>query len=198
MFYSAFKRVIDITGAVFGIFFFSPLFILMPLLIKLDSPGPVFFIQKRCGKGGKEFGMYKFRSMIKDADMLKSQLQSEVEGSVFKVKDDPRITRMGRFLRRTSLDELPQLFNVLAGNMSLVGPRPLAEEEMSADENWRRLRLTVKPGITGLWQIKGRGNREFSDWIRYDTKYIMNRSLLLDIKILLMTVVVVLKGKGAY
>lgn len=192
------KRTIDILGAVFAILLFLPFFILISVLIKLDSDGPVFFMQRRCGKNGKEFWMYKFRSMAKDAHLMRPQLQNEVEGSVFKMKDDPRITRIGRFLRRTSLDELPQLFNVLRGEMSLVGPRPLASEEMTADEKWRELRLTVKPGITGLWQVKGRGNREFSEWVRYDTEYVMNQSFLLDVKILLMTFVVVLRGKGAY
>lgn len=198
MYYNAFKRIIDIAGALSGIIFLSPFAILIPILIKLDSPGPVFFIQRRCGKDGKEFGMYKFRSMVKDAHLMRSLLQNEVEGSVFKIKDDPRITRVGKILRSTSIDELPQLFNVLRGEMSLVGPRPLAADEMSADENWRELRLRVKPGITGLWQVMGRGNREFSEWIQYDTEYVMNQSLFLDIKILFMTVRVVLKGRGAY
>lgn len=198
MYYNAFKRIIDVVGAVSGIIFLSPFAILIPILIKLDSPGPVFFIQRRCGKDGKEFGMYKLRSMVKDAHLMRPLLKNEVEGSVFKIKNDPRITRVGKILRSTSIDELPQLFNVLRGEMSLVGPRPLAADEMTADENWRELRLRVKPGITGLWQVKGRGGREFAEWIKYDTEYVMNRSLSLDIKILFMTVWVVLKGRGAY
>lgn len=198
MYYNTFKRIIDIIGAVSGIIFLSPFAILILILIKLDSPGPVFFIQRRCGKDCKEFGMYKFRSMIKDAHLMRPLLQNEVEGSVFKIKNDPRITRVGKILRSTSIDELPQLLNVLRGEMSLVGPRPLAADEMTADENWRELRISVKPGITGLWQVKGRGGREFAEWIKYDTEYVMNRSLSLDIKILFMTVWVVLKGRGAY
>lgn len=198
MFYAAFKRTIDLLSALLGILFLIPFFAIIVLIIKMDSPGPAFFIQRRCGKGGKEFGMYKFRSMVKNAEALKPLLQNEVEGSVFKIKNDPRLTRVGRFLRQTSIDELPQLFNVLRGEMSLVGPRPLAAEEMTTDEKWREIRLRVKPGITGLWQVKGRGNREFSEWIRYDTEYVINRSLLLDIKILLMTVETLLKGRGAY
>lgn len=175
-----------------------PLFLIVAILIKLDSEGPVFYTQRRCGKDRKEFGMYKFRSMVKDAHLLRPLLTNEVEGSVFKIKHDPRVTRVGRLLRRTSMDELPQLFNVVFGEMSIVGPRPLAEEEMVADENWRRLRLTVKPGITGLWQVKGRGNREFSEWIRYDIEYVKNQSLFLDIKVILMTFGAVLRGRGAY
>lgn len=196
--YSMLKRIIDIAGAISGIMFFMPFFLMAAFWIKLDSHGPVFFIQRRCGKKGREFGMYKFRSMVKDAEILKPQLKNGVNGSVFKLKNDPRITRAGRFLRKTSMDELPQLFNVLKGEMSLVGPRPLAKEEMTGDEKWRELRLIVKPGITGLWQVKGRGSKEFSDWIHYDTEYIMNRSLFLDAKILIMTVGTVLRGKGAY
>lgn len=197
-YYNVLKRVIDITGALFGIIILLPIFILTALLIKLDSEGPVFFAQKRCGRGSREFNMYKFRSMIKNADILKLHLQNEAEGSVFKIRNDPRITRIGKILRRTSMDELPQIFNVLRGEMSLVGPRPLSIEEMKADEEWMKLRLSVKPGMTGLWQIKGRGNKRFADWLRYDTEYVKNKSLLLDIKILFMTVWVVIKGKGAY
>ncbi|HLC18645.1 MAG TPA: sugar transferase [Thermodesulfobacteriota bacterium] len=177
---------------------FSPLFILIPILIKLDSRGPVFFKQKRCGLGGREFEMYKFRSMVNDAPVMREDLSSEVEGSVFKIKKDPRITRIGRFLRRTSLDELPQFLCILKGDMSLVGPRPLADEEMSADRKWKRMRLTVKPGLTGLWQVKGRATGKFTDWVRYDEEYVEKRSLFLDIKLLLLTIWTVITGRGAY
>lgn len=196
--YRTSKRIVDFTVAFLGVLSLIPLFLIAAILIKLDSPGPIFFIQRRCGKDGKEFGMYKFRSMVKDAHLMRPLLQNEVEGSVFKIKNDPRVTRIGRALRQTSIDELPQLFNVLRGEMSLVGPRPLAADEMTADENWRELRLRVKPGITGLWQVMGRGNREFSEWIQYDTEYVMNQSFLLDIKILLMTFGAVLRRSGAY
>lgn len=196
--YSIIKRVIDLTLVLLGLIFLIPLFIVIGALIKLDSPGPVFFVQRRCGKGGIEFGMYKFRSMVKDADIIKAQLKNEVEGSVFKIENDPRITRVGKFLRRTSLDELPQLFNILIGNMSIVGPRPLASKEMEADNEWEKIRLSVKPGLTGLWQIKGRHTKRFADWVKYDTEYVKNRSLLLDLKIIFMTIVIVLKGKGSY
>jgi len=196
--YNALKRIIDIVGDIVGILLFIPIFILVPLIIKFDSPGPVFYIQRRCGQNGREFKMYKFRSMVKDAEVLRAGLQSEVGGSVFKIENDPRVTRVGRLLRRTSIDELPQLFNVLKGDMSLVGPRPLSAEEMSGDKEWRELRLRVNPGITGLWQVKARDSRKFEDWIRYDTEYVINQSLFLDIKILLMTVKAVIRGRGAY
>jgi len=192
------KNIMDIAGAFFAILIFSPLFILIPILIKLDSRGPVFFKQKRCGLGGREFEMYKFRSMVNDAPVMREDLSSEVEGSVFKIKKDPRITRIGRFLRRTSLDELPQFLCILKGDMSLVGPRPLADEEMSADRKWKRMRLTVKPGLTGLWQVKGRATGKFTDWVRYDEEYVEKRSLFLDIKLLLLTIWTVITGRGAY
>ncbi len=196
--YPILKRAMDILGAVFGIIFFLPVFLVIAVLIKMNSHGPVFYIQKRCGQGGREFGMYKFRSMINGADSLKPQLKNEVLGSVFKVKNDSRVTGVGRFIRCASLDELPQVFNILKGEMSLVGPRPLADEEMSYDKRWKELRLTVKPGLTGLWQVKGRGERSFDNWVKYDTEYVMNQSLSLDSKILLMTFGAVIKGKGAY
>jgi len=192
------KNIMDIAGAFFAILIFSPLFILIPILIKLDSRGPVFFKQKRCGLGGREFEMYKFRSMVNDAPVMREDLSSEVEGSVFKIKKDPRITRIGRFLRRTSLDELPQFLCILKGDMSLVGPRPLADEEMSADRKWKRMRLTVKPGLTGLWQVKGRATGKFTDWVRYDEEYVEKGSLFLDIKLLLLTIWTVITGRGAY
>ncbi|MCK4830493.1 sugar transferase [bacterium] len=192
-----FKRLFDLVGALLGLVLLFPFFILASLLIKLDSHGPVFYSQKRCGKAGGEFGMLKFRSMVNNADELKADLQNEADGSVFKVKEDPRVTSIGSFLRRYSLDEFPQLFNVLKGEMSLVGPRPLARSEMKGDLKWQELRLTVTPGMTGLWQIKGRDNESFNDWIRYDTEYVLNRSLWLDLKILFLTLGAVLKGRGA-
>ncbi|MDO8445492.1 MAG: sugar transferase [Deltaproteobacteria bacterium] len=196
--YCIIKRFIDLTLALLGLIFLIPLFMLTGILIKLDSPGPVFFAQKRCGKGEIKFNMFKFRSMINNAETVKPLLKNEVEGSVFKIENDPRITRVGKLLRRTSLDELPQLFNILIGNMSIVGPRPLADAEMEADNEWKKIRLSVKPGLTGLWQIKGRNTKRFADWVKYDTEYVKNRSLLLDLKIIFMTIGIVLKGKGSY
>ena len=142
--------------------------------------------------------MYKFRTMVKDAESLKKRLKNEMEGPMFKMRNDPRITGVGRILRRCSLDELPQLINVLKGQMSLVGPRPLADEEMTEDDNWRKIRLSVKPGMTGLWQIMGRASGKFSDWVSYDIEYVQKRSLSMDIKILFLTVFAVFRNEGAY
>ena len=153
-------------------------------------------MQKRCGKDGREFNMYKFRTMVKDAETLKKRLKNEMDGPMFKLKDDPRITVIGGILRKLSLDELPQLLNVLKGEMSLVGPRPLADEEMVGDDIWREIRLSVRPGMTGLWQIMGRDSGKFSDWITYDTEYVQKRSLFMDIKILFLTITTVLCNKG--
>jgi lipopolysaccharide/colanic/teichoic acid biosynthesis glycosyltransferase len=185
------KRVIDIFGSLTILFLNLPLFILASIMIKLDTRGPVFFRQKRCGIGGKEFGMYKFRTMVENADSIKNEVENVVDGPMFKSKKDPRITRVGRMLRKTSVDELPQVLNVLNGEMSLVGPRPLAMEEMEGNDTWKSMRLSVKPGLTGLWQIRGRGTHKFSDWVKYDVEYVRKRSILLDIKIILMTVGVV-------
>lgn len=142
--------------------------------------------------------MYKFRTMVKDAEFLKKKLRNEMDGPMFKMKKDPRVTKTGRVLRKWSLDELPQLFNVLKGDMSLVGPRPLANEEMTGDNNntWREIRLSVKPGLTGLWQIMGRSSGKFSDWVSYDIEYVQKRSLLIDLKILFFTMFTVLRNTG--
>ena len=175
----------------------SPVFVVIAVLVKLDSRGPVIFFQRRCGKDWKEFRMLKFRTMALDAESLKGNLQNEIDGPMFKVSRDPRVTRIGRHLRSLSLDELPQLINVLRGEMSLVGPRPLAREEMSTNSRWVEARLSVKPGITGLWQIKARGTMKFSDWITYDMEYVEHRSFLGDIKILLLTIPAVIRRRGA-
>lgn len=142
--------------------------------------------------------MYKFRTMVKDAELLKKKLRNEMDGPMFKMRNDPRVTKTGRVLRKWSLDELPQLFNVLKGDMSLVGPRPLASEEMAGDNNntWREIRLSVKPGLTGLWQIMGRASGKFSDWVSYDIEYVQKRSLLIDLKILFFTIFTVLRNTG--
>lgn len=192
------RRLFDIVGALMALVIFSPALLIILVLIKLESRGPVIYRQKRCGKDGKEFYMLKFRSMIVNAHEMQHKLKNEAEGSVFKVKNDPRITRVGKLLRRTSLDELPQIMNVLKGDMRLVGPRPLADEEMSADLDWRQKRIEVKPGVTGLWQISSRDSNKFDDWVRYDIEYVTNQSFLFDIKILFLTAWTVLTGKGSH
>jgi len=193
------KRAIDIGISIIGLISSSPLFLLISLIIKLDSPGPVFFTQVRCGLWGKRFKIIKFRSMISGAEEIKNRIRhlNQVDGPLFKIKNDPRLTRVGRWLRKTSLDELPQLINVLKGDMSLVGPRPLSMEEMRFSPAWRDIRLRVKPGLTGLWQINGRSWTSFHDWIRHDINYVRNQSLWLDLKILLKTPIKILKGVGA-
>ncbi len=190
------KRLLDILCSFLLLVISIPLFFIIAILIKRDSKGPVFFLQKRCGKDGREFNMYKFRTMVKDAETLKKRLKNEMDGPMFKLKNDPRITQVGGILRKLSLDELPQLLNVLKGEMSLVGPRPLADEEMVGDDIWREIRLSVRPGMTGLWQIMGRDSGKFSDWITYDTEYVQKRSLFMDIKILFLTITTVLCNKG--
>lgn len=194
------KRLFDLVFSGIGLLLLSPFFVIIGILIKLDSKGPVFFKQKRIGKNGIPFTMYKFRSMVQDAEKLKKELmrQNEMDGPVFKMKDDPRITPLGRFIRKYSIDELPQLFNVFLGHMSLIGPRPPLPEEVEqyTDYQWRR--LDVRPGITGLWQVSGRSDVSFEEWVSLDIYYIENWSMKLDIKILFQTIPVVLVGKGAY
>jgi lipopolysaccharide/colanic/teichoic acid biosynthesis glycosyltransferase/ADP-glucose pyrophosphorylase len=196
------KRVMDIAICLVLLIVLFPLYVLIALAIKLDSDrhGPVFFVQKRCGKDGKMFNMLKFRTMVSSAVKMQAELlsQKDTDGPMFKMACDPRVTRFGRMLRRTSLDELPQLLNVIKGQMSLVGPRPLIMDEMKFSPSWRDVRLRVKPGITGLWQVQGRGDAPFHDWIRYDVEYVMNQSLWMDIKTLFKTIGVVLRKVGAY
>jgi exopolysaccharide biosynthesis polyprenyl glycosylphosphotransferase len=194
------KRTTDLFGSAALIFIFSPAFLLFSILIKLDSRGRVFFTQERVGMDGRHFMMYKFRSMIKGAEEQLAEIEhlSEVEGHVFKMKKDPRITRMGAFLRKFSLDELPQLFNVFRGEMSLVGPRPPIPSEVEKYSSWHMKRLRTAPGMTGLWQVSGRSQLPFEDMVRLDIYYIENWSLWLDIKILLRTIPTVLFTRGAY
>ncbi len=195
------KGVIDFFGALILLILASPVFFLAALVIKFTSPGPIIFRQQRGGKNGKPFTMYKFRTMHSDAEMRRAELEAfnQMSGPVFKIDRDPRITRFGRWLRKTSVDELPQLLNILQGSMSLVGPRPLPLYEVEKFENTaQRRRLSVKPGLTCLWQISGRNEvKEFSDWVRLDLEYIDNWSLWLDCKILLRTIPAVLFGSGA-
>jgi exopolysaccharide biosynthesis polyprenyl glycosylphosphotransferase len=195
-----FKRVIDVVLSVVGLILGFPLACLIALAIKLDSPGPVLFKQVRVGQGAKPFLFYKFRSMFVGAEGIKKEFLhlNQMDGPVFKLLDDPRITRVGRFLRKSSLDEFPQLFNVLRGEMSLVGPRPPVPEEVRLYEPWQMRRLAVKPGLTCLWQVSGRSILGFDEWMRLDIQYIRNRSLLLDLQILLRTIPAVLSGTGAY
>ena len=195
------KGIIDRVGAFFALLLASPFMLLAFVGIKLTSPGPAIFLQQRGGKNGRPFTMYKFRSMTTDAEMRRAELasQNEMSGPVFKVGADPRVTPFGRWLRKTSIDELPQLLNVLLGDMSLVGPRPLPLYEVENFENdAQRRRLSVKPGLTCLWQISGRNNVQvFEDWVKLDLEYIDNWSVWLDIKILLKTIPAVLFGFGA-
>lgn len=191
IFYSVTKRLIDIVGSLCGIILLSPLFLIVAILIKLEDPkGKVFFAQERNGKYPKTFKMYKFRSMVHNAeDLLKDLMdRNEQTGPVFKINDDPRITKVGKFIRKTSIDELPQLFNVLKGDMSLVGPRPPIPREVEQYNSYQMQRLAVKPGLTCIWQVSGRNNIGFDEWVEMDIEYIKTRSLWLDIKLIFKTV----------
>jgi exopolysaccharide biosynthesis polyprenyl glycosylphosphotransferase len=196
------KRMLDVVGATALIIVFTPLMLAIALAIKLESRGPIFFRQPRAGRGGTSFRLIKFRSMYMDAEARKAALVEENEstdGVMFKIKDDPRVTRVGRFLRRFSMDELPQLFNVLVGEMSLVGPRPLIFSESDAlDAEWHLRRLELRPGLTGPWQVYGRSQNPFQEMVRFDYQYVAGWSLARDIELLLATVPAVLSGRGAY
>ncbi len=196
----AFKRISDIAFSLIGLILFSPLMLLIALAIKLDSPGPVLFKQIRVGKGGQKFVFYKFRSMHQGAEEEQPKLTDldEVVGPTFKIRNDPRCTRVGKILRRTSLDELPQLYNVLRGEMSLVGPRPALPSEVEQYKEWHRRRLEISPGITGLWQVSGRSELTFDEMCLLDIYYLENWSPLLDLKIALKTIPAVIIGTGAY
>lgn len=192
------KTMIDYIGAGAGLILLSPLMLLIALLIKLTSNGPVLFTQRRSGLNGRQFSLYKFRTMVINAEELKSKLaqDNEMDGPVFKIKKDPRVTRLGRFLRKSSLDELPQLFNILKGEMSLVGPRPPLPEEVERYQLWQRRRLSMKPGLTCIWQVSGRNDISFDNWMKMDLDYIDNWSLLFDLKLISITVKEMLLGKG--
>lgn len=194
------KRAIDITASTVLLILLAPLFIITAISINLDSPGPVFFTQERLGLNKRKFRIFKFRTMVTDAEKRMKELEArnEVSGPVFKITNDPRITPVGRFLRKTSIDELPQLFNVLKGDMSLVGPRPLPLRDCQGfDKDWHRRRFSVRPGITCLWQVNGRSLIPFERWMELDMQYIDEWSLWLDFKILIGTIPAVLKGSGA-
>jgi exopolysaccharide biosynthesis polyprenyl glycosylphosphotransferase len=193
------KRIIDLSIAWSMLILAMPVWLLMTLIIKLDSKGPIFFCQERCGLNGRRFTMYKFRSMVADAELRMKEVfsQNELVGPVFKIKNDPRVTRAGKFLRKTSLDEIPQLLNVIKGDMSIVGPRPAIPAEVDKYERWQRRRLSMKPGLTSLWVVRGRNDIPFEQWMQFDLEYIDNWSLELDAKILLRTIPIVLTGRGA-
>jgi exopolysaccharide biosynthesis polyprenyl glycosylphosphotransferase len=195
-----FKRMLDFTVALTALIVLSPVLVGAAILIILTSPGPVFFIQRRVGLNKRVFPVYKFRTMVADAEQKIRELEhlNEVSGPVFKITKDPRITPLGRFLRKTSLDELPQLINVLKGDMSLVGPRPLPVRDYEGfSKDWQRRRFSVRPGITCLWQVSGRSSIPFEQWMELDLQYIDKWSLWLDLRILIQTIPAVLKGEGA-
>jgi exopolysaccharide biosynthesis polyprenyl glycosylphosphotransferase len=194
------KRLIDVTVAAVGLVLCAPLFLLIALAIRLDSPGPIIFRQTRVGLRGRHFEMYKFRSMHVGAEEQQDMLadMNEADGPIFKIRDDPRLTRVGRILRRLSMDELPQLVNVLRGEMSLVGPRPPIPAEVEKYQEWHKKRLEAPPGMTGLWQVSGRSRLSFDEMVLLDIYYIENWSLWLDFKILMRTIPKVLLGEGAY
>ena len=199
--YKFIKRAFDIAASAVGLILCIPIFIVAGIAIKLEDPkGPVFYHQPRIGLNGREFTFYKLRSMYTDADRVKASLmdQNEMDGPVFKMKNDPRVTKVGRFIRRTSIDELPQLWHVLWGEMSLVGPRPLPTKEELACNAYQRQRELVKPGLTCYWQISGRNDVMFDEWIEMDLRYIQEQSLWTDLKILAKTVAAVVHGGGAY
>ncbi len=195
-----FKRVFDAALSFAVLIVFSPLLLCIAAMIRVTSPGPVLFRQTRCGLGGRRFMLYKFRSMINNAEQMRAELHqlNELDGPVFKISDDPRITTVGRWLRRFSLDELPQLWNILRGDMSFVGPRPAVPEEVEQYEDWQRRRLRMRPGLTCTWVLEGRNHVDFNRWMQLDLTYIDNWSLWLDFKIFLRTIPIVLSGRGAY
>lgn len=187
--YKFFKRVIDVVCSLAGLLLLSPVLIIVSILIKFESDGPIIFSQDRIGYKGQKFKMYKFRSMVVNAEELKKKLaeQNEMSGPMFKMKNDPRVTKIGKFIRKTSIDELPQLINILKGEMSLVGPRPSLPKEVKEFEPWMMERLEVKPGLTCYWQVSGRNDIDFEDWMKLDIKYVRERSFWLDIKLIFKT-----------
>lgn len=197
--YNISKRALDIIASTLGLIILSPILLVVAILIRLESRGPAIFSQKRIGLNKKEFKMYKFRSMVQNAEELKEKLakENEMSGPMFKIKNDPRVTKVGKFIRKTSIDELPQLINVLKGEMSLVGPRPSLPKEVSKFEPWMLKRLSVKPGLTCYWQVSGRNNIDFENWMKLDLQYVNDRSFWLDLKLILKTVTVLFGDKNA-
>lgn len=193
------KRTMDVFCSLMGLIVLSPILLVVGIAIKLESKGPVIFFQERVGKGGEKFKIYKFRSMVVNAEELKEKLNSknEMSGPMFKMKEDPRVTKIGKFMRKTSIDELPQLLNVLKGEMSLVGPRPSLPKEVINFEDWMLERLEVKPGLTCYWQVSGRNDIDFEDWMKLDIKYVRERNLLIDIKLVFRTFLVLFGDEHA-
>ena len=194
------KRLLDIVGASIALLMALPVMLLTAIAIKLESVGGAFFHHTRLGQGGRPFEFYKLRSMCQEAVVARAAIEglNEVSGPVFKIRRDPRLTAVGRVIRQLSIDELPQLWHVLTGEMSLVGPRPPVPEEVLRYEPWMLERLSVKPGLTCIWQVSGRSDIDFERWMQLDVQYVRNRSLWLDLKILLQTIPAVLTGRGAY
>ncbi len=197
-FYLALKRAWDIAGALFLIVVLSPILLATLVVLTITTKGKPLFIQERVGYCGRRFRMIKFRTMRLDAEKLQHLVQNEKDGPIFKNRVDPRVTRIGRILRKTSIDEMPQLFNVLAGSMALVGPRPPVPKEVEKYEPWQRRRLAIKPGLTCLWQVSGRSEVAFEDWVRMDLWYVKNQNLKTDAKLLAKTPTSVVSGRGAY
>jgi lipopolysaccharide/colanic/teichoic acid biosynthesis glycosyltransferase len=198
--YALIKRTIDVIGSLMALAILSVPMLITALLVRLESRGPAFYWHYRLGENGVPFRFYKFRSMVVNAHEARGDLleQNEVDGPIFKIRRDPRITRVGRWIRKTSLDETPQLLHVLQGRMSLVGPRPPLPEEVANYEPWQLERLSVRPGLTCIWQVSGRSDIPFERWVELDIQYVRTRSLLLDLKILLLTPWAVISGRGAY
>lgn len=193
------KRVLDFIASLCALLILSPVLLIVSILIATTSKGPVIFKQDRVGKNGIIFKMYKFRSMVANAEELKAQLEkdNEMNGPMFKIKNDPRITKVGRFIRKTSIDEIPQLINVLKGEMSLVGPRPSLPSEVKEFEPWMLERLTILPGLTCYWQVMGRNDIEFNEWMKLDIKYVRERNFWLDLKLIFKTFFVLFGDKSA-
>lgn len=187
--YELIKRTVDLICSLAALIILSPIFLIIAIAIKLESKGTVLFSQERIGYNGRVFKMYKFRSMVANAEELKKKLEekNEMDGPMFKMKEDPRVTKVGKFIRRTSIDELPQLINILKGEMSLVGPRPSLPNEVRKFDDWMLERLSVKPGLTCYWQVGGRNDIDFEDWMRLDIKYVRERNTLLDFKLIFKT-----------
>lgn len=197
--YEFLKRVLDIICSLTGLIVLMPILVVVAILIKIESNGSIFFSQDRVGKDGIAFKMYKFRSMIINAEELKEKLADKNEriGPMFKIKNDPRITSMGKFIRRTSIDELPQLVNILKGDMSIVGPRPSLPKEVEKFEGWMMKRLEVKPGLTCYWQVSGRNGINFAEWMKLDVKYVEERNIILDAKLIFKTFFVLFGDENA-
>lgn len=197
--YNFSKRILDLVLSLLALVILSPLLLIVAIVIRIESKGPIIFSQKRIGLNGKVFKMYKFRSMVVNAEELKAKLEkkNEMSGPMFKIKDDPRVTKVGKFIRKTSIDELPQLINIVKGDMSLVGPRPSLPNEVAKFKPWMLNRLNVKPGLTCYWQVSGRNNIDFIEWMKLDLKYVDERSFLLDLKLIFKTFFVLFGDKNA-